>query len=241
MTCKDVAALSPLFFSGELDRAQAAEFQAHLEVCSSCARELRDQVALDASLRQVILDEHLDLEPLNQRIRQNLTRRVAWRWISAAASIAAALVVASIVFRTPTVGAGILADAAEDHRREVVEQEARRWISGQRAMDATALGQGVSLSGIHAPESAGYRLERVKLCRLNGNIYLHLVYSDGAQEFSIFLRHREREPMTAPASAGDRRNEHLAAFRTAALTAVVVTEQSGDAALRLAKLAARAL
>jgi anti-sigma factor RsiW len=245
MTCKDIAALSPLYFSGELDAAQGVEFERHLEVCESCSRELRDQMALDARLREAILEEPLESEGLDRRIRQRRVQRPLvsqfWRWTSAGASIAAALVVAWVVFRTSVPGASILADAAEDHRREVVEQEARHWISSQSAIDATALSQGVSPSGIRAPESAGYRLERAKLCRLNGSVYLHLVYSDGAKEFSIFLRHREQEPIAEPASAADRHSQHLAAFRTAALTAVVVTEQPGDAALRLAKVAAHAL
>ncbi len=241
MTCKEMIALSPLFLSGELDSASGIEFEAHLQACSSCARELREQKAMDAHLREAILEEPLESAELDRRVRQSLVRPTPWRWIAAAAGVAAALVIAGLFFRVPSPGAIVYADAAEDHRREVVEQQARRWTSDQSAIDAIAQGQGVSPSGIHAPEAGGYRLERAKLCRLNGNLYLHLVYSDGAQEFSLFLRHREQEPITEPANAGDRQNEHLAAFRTAALSAVVVTEQNGDAALRLAKLAAQAL
>jgi anti-sigma factor RsiW len=240
MTCKDVIALSPLYLSGELDSGRGAEFEEHLDVCAACARELREHKALDARLRGVIIEEPLDSAELDRRVRQSLVRPTPWRWIAAAAGVAAALVLAWLFFQVSSPIATVYADAADDHRREVVEQQARRWTSDQSAINAIAQGQGVSPSGIHAPEAGGYRLERAKLCRLNGNLYLHLVYSDGAQEFSLFLRHREQEPIAKPTNAGDRQNEHLVAFRTAALSAVVVSEQNGDA-LRLARLAAQAL
>jgi hypothetical protein len=162
-----------------------------------------------------------------------------WRRISGAAAVAAALVVAWIVFARSM--PHVYADAAEDHRREVVEQQTRRWTFENTAIDAMALGQGVSSSAIHAPENAGYRLQRAKLCRLNGAVYLHLVYSDGGQEFSLFLKHRDRDPVAKPAGAGHHGAEYLAAFRTSTLAAVVVCDESGAAALRLAKIAAPAL
>jgi anti-sigma factor RsiW len=239
MTCNEAVALSTLYLNGELDSASCVEFDAHLHACPSCARELREQQELDARLRTAILDEPLDTRELDQRIRRHVMAGTPWPWISAAAGVAAALMVAWIVFARST--PHVYAEAAEDHRREVVEREARHWTLENTAMDAMAQGQGVSPAGIHAPETAGYRLQRARLCRLNGSVYLHLVYSDGAREFSLFLRHRDREPALEPSNAGHHGAEHLAAFRTSALTAVVVSDQSGEDALRLAGIAARAL
>jgi hypothetical protein len=212
---------------------------AHLHVCLSCAHELRQQQELDARLRTAILDEPLATRDLDQRIRQHVMAGTPWRWISAAAGVAAALVVGWILFARST--PPVYADAAEDHRREVIEQQARHWTFENTAMDAMARGQGVSPVGIHALETAGFRLQRLKLCRLNGSVYLHLVYSDGAQEFSLFLKHDDGESAAEAADAGHHGAEHLAAFRTSGLTAVVVSDQSGDKALRLAEIAARAL
>jgi hypothetical protein len=239
MTCKEAVALLTLYLNQELDSARCVEMDAHLHACPSCAHELQQQQELDTRLRTAILDEPLDTHALDQRIRQHVSAGTPWRWISAAAGVAAALVVFWIVFArwTPPV----YAEAAEDHRREVVEQQTRHWTFENTAMDAMALGQSVSPVGIHAPETAGYRLQRLKLCRLNGSIYLHLVYSDGPQQFSLFLKHGDREPAAEPIDAGRHGAEHLAAFRTSALTAVVVSGQSGAAALRLAQIAARAL
>jgi anti-sigma factor RsiW len=242
MTCKDVVALSPLYLSGELDSTRAAEIGKHLEACATCARELREHQEIDARLRAAILDESVETSELERRVREHVARRRGYgRWVSAAASVAAALVVGWVLYRVSMPGSKLYADAAEDHRREVVEHQSRRWIFEGPAIDAMALAQGVPASGIHATESDGYRLERAKLCRLNGRIFLHLVYTDGARECSIFLRQREDEPVAEPANAGDLEGKHLAAFRTKALTAVVVTEQSRDAALQFARFAASAL
>jgi len=241
MTCKDVAALSPLYLSGELDSSCAAEFEGHLEACANCAREIRELKEMDARLRGAILAEPLETYGLDRWVRENVARRGYWRGVSSAASIAAALLIAGIFYRVSLSAAKVYTDAAMDHRREVVERQARRWISDGAAIEAMALGQGVATSAIHAPESGGYRLERAKLCRLNGRIFLHLVYTDAGRECSIFLRQREGEPVSGPVNAGDRQGEHLAAFRTKALTAVVVTEQSRDVALQLARIAAREL
>jgi anti-sigma factor RsiW len=241
MTCKDVVALSPLYLSGELDSSRTVEFAEHMDACAECAREVREHKELDLRLRRAILAEPVETDQLDRRVRENAARRAYGRWVSAAASIAAALLFGWIFYRVSVPGMKVYDDAAEDHRREVVERQNRRWISDGAAIDAMALGQGVGASRIHAPESDGYRLERAKLCRLNGRVFLHLVYTDGVRECSIFLRQREGEPVSDPVNAGDRGGEHIAAFRTKALTAVVVSGQSRDAALQLARFAARAL
>ena len=55
---------------------------------------------------------------------------------------------------------------------------------------------------------AGYHMEHAKLCRLNGRIFLHVVYSDGSREFSLFLRQPDSQAShnrsTSPAAAVNR-------------------------------------
>jgi hypothetical protein len=90
----------------------------------------------------------------------------------------------------------------------------------------------------------GYHLEHAKLCRLDGSVFLHLVYVQGTNEFSTYLK-----PLAAGPPAGapkvvhqiDSGHEHIAFFQTSQLTAIFVTDQSSDAALTLARSAARVL
>jgi hypothetical protein len=101
-----------------------------------------------------------------------------------------------------------------------------------------------------SPAPVGYRLEHGKLCRLDGRPFLHLVYTDGANEVSVFLRQWDSEPSTGIARETvnnsvlytvDIGPEHLGFFQTRQLTAVVVSDQSGKTALSVASSIARAL
>src|SRR5690349_4765987 len=76
-------------------------------------------------------------------------------------------------------------EAVRDHRIEVIESSPRRWLDNPAALQALAAKQGLPV-----PKPAGYQLERGKLCRLQGRIFLHLVYSDGSHEASLYLRER---------------------------------------------------
>jgi hypothetical protein len=87
---------------------------------------------------------------------------------------------------------------------------------------------------------AGYRLEFGKLCRLDGRIFLHLVYTRDGREFSAYLRRPDAEPLAGIHEAGAG-HEYIAYFETRQLSALFVTDQSREAALSLARSAAKAL
>jgi hypothetical protein len=263
MDCNHIAELAPLYVAGELAAARAAEFDAHLKTCSSCFRDLETQARLDARLREVLLAENVDVSRVNRRIRDMIAgesletaltetqpRRGGSPWVTAAMGIAAALllVVAGYLL-IPGHVSKVYADAAVDHQREVVDHGPRRWISDPSQIAALAQKSGIDVA-VPAGLASGYHLERAKICWLDGLTYLHLVYSDGAKEFSLFLRARDGEPLDAKirgfsngrllreCAAG---SEHLSSFRTSHLNAVVATEQSAAASLEYAKLASRAI
>ena len=72
----------------------------------------------------------------------------------------------------------------------------------------------------------GYRLEHAKMCGLDGKPALHLVYTNGSQEFSVFVRARTgSEKALRQVSVGA---EHLAGFGTDRLEAVVAGGSSGE-------------
>jgi anti-sigma factor RsiW len=222
MNCIDVADLSPLYLSGELEAARAADFDEHVKGCADCAHD----VELDRRLRRAVLAEPIDTASADCAIRRVTARRSRWRPVSIAAGIAATLVVGILIYRAAARAAPIYAAAAQDHRREVIDHELRNWVTQPEQLIALASRLGISES---APASIdGYRLEHAKLCRLNGRVFLHAVYSDGSREFSLFLCQPESHgsPIRIEGSDGQK----IAAFETAHVTAMIVADRADDAA-----------
>jgi hypothetical protein len=93
-------------------------------------------------------------------------------------------------------------EAARDHRLEVVEHRPRRWQA--KAPEALPA----------AP--ANYRLEHSKICRIEGKPVLHLVYTDGSHEVSVYVN--------AAAGTGDTDvdGQHVTAFHTGRMSGLVV-------------------
>jgi len=233
MNCNDAQELSPLYRAGELDPQRAAALAAHLAGCRDCARD----VELDARLRQAVLAEPVDPAAADLAIRRRLVREARLRRVWIAAGVAAMLVAAFVVSRAGAGSKAVYAAAAQDHRREVIDHEKRMWFSQPDQLDTLAARQGLSTT---APAAiAGYRLEHAKLCRLNGRIFLHVVYSDGSREFSLFLRQPDSQRFATVhvASSG---GEQVAAFETAHASAMIVTDRASDAA-EFARIAAAAL
>ena len=255
MNCRDIADLQPLYLSGELasepDPTRADAFRAHLAVCEACSRDVERQVEVDRALSDGVRAEHVDNSALDRGVLASIaaTRRPRMIWMAAAAAMTA--IVALGVFGSQVLmmrpSNPLCTDAAKDHRDEVVNGELRAWRHTVPELQVLADRPGV---GVPIAAPPGYRLERGKLCRLEGHVYLHLVYSNGAQEFSLFLRHRGAEMPPGPAKeiangrplyTVDRGRDHVAFVQTDRLTAVIVTDQSSQTALALARFAASSL
>ena len=255
MTCADAAALIPLYLTGELDSGELSgsrtrEFAEHTQSCVECAREVSRQMALDARLRAAVLAEPVDSSAIESRVMArieagNASQTKAWRWSAAAAAIAAVLVLGLTIGYTgyramvPPKATGVFAAAARDHRMEIVDRQPRRWRTDLASVNDLAAREGISTGIVSKIAPAGYRFQQAKLCKLDGVLYLHLVYSDssGAKNFSVFLdgqdQHHVEEIYASRLGA-----EHVAGFETDRLRAVIVTDQSGDAALTFARFAA---
>ena len=116
--------------------------------------------------------------------------------------------------------------AAEDHRREIVNGDPRRWLTDLAAIQSLAEKQGVPRSAIAALGTTGYRLERARLCFLKKQIFLHLVYTKDGEEFSVYLRPRGSEsPFDGSVREASLGPEDLAYFQTDRLAAVVVSHR----------------
>jgi hypothetical protein len=186
---------------------------------------------LDQRLRASILAEEVDTSRVEAAVRSQIRkpRRVAlWALAAAAASIALA------AFLWPQIPP-ICVAAAQDHEREIVKGEPRRWLTDLSAIDALAEKQGVPASAIAALGTTGYRLERARLCFLKKQIFLHLVYTKDGSQYSVYLRPRTDEASFTNSVRGA---ENLAYFETNRVTAVFVSH--GANAQAFARVSARA-
>jgi anti-sigma factor RsiW len=255
LNCNEVLPLLPAYLQGDLDAARAAEFDAHFRTCGSCMQELERQAEVDARVRAAVLSEPIDTANLDRLIRENLSAElhrnarhqfesVRRRWAAATIGVVAILLLLGVGYhnlfgKRP---AGVYAAAAADHRMEIVEQQPREWFTNPSQIEGLAESQGVPPAAVQVLGSGTYHLDRGKLCWLDGRIFLHLAFSDGARRFSLYLRPRDAGGLSRGAldstNAGP---EHVAAFQTSELAAIVVTDQPGDAALQFARFASAKL
>jgi anti-sigma factor RsiW len=262
MKCPEIAELSSLYLAGELEAPSSREFENHLRACPACGRELEEQRMLDDALRAAILAGEVDTTGVDNQVRQQIAfpqapaaqpnrfRAPQARWLATAgvaASITLAFLVYRVTFRTQI--ATVYADAARHHGHLV---DHKQWISGQGPLAQLAQQGGMEASALMSLAPAGYRLEHGKLCRLDGRPFLHLVYTNGVNEVSVFLRPWDDPEPSQGIAMGTVNNsvlytvdigpEHLSFFQTRQLTAVVVSDQSdGKTALSVASSIARAL
>jgi hypothetical protein len=193
---------------------------------------------LDQRVRASILAEEIDTSRVAAAVRNQIQtqRRQVPGWAVAAAAViamAGASVLSYRTFvteRTPPV----CVSAAEDHEREIVNGEPRPWLSDVSAIQSLAVKQGVPASAIGALATTGYRLERGRLCFLQKQIFLHLVYTKDGAEYSVYLR-----PASRLFNDAVRGKETLAYFETDRVTAVFVSH--GADALAFARAGAKVL
>jgi anti-sigma factor RsiW len=213
---------------GSLSDELSEALRSHLEGCSSCSAEWERIVSLDAGLRNAILQEPIDTSRLDARIRERIAPPV-WRWVGAAAAVV--LVGCLGLYRTTRPEQACL-DAAFDHHREVVEGQRRTWRSDPGAIEALAAQQGIALTAFSRLSGAGLRLERAKICRLDGRVFLHLVYSSGDREVSVYLRHEEASPQAVQEAGAGR--ERVAYFDAQGLHTIVVADASAESVRKIA-------
>jgi anti-sigma factor RsiW len=240
MNCTEVLALAPQFHTGELLSAEAREVSTHLQSCPTCSLELAQQQAFDWLLREGVLADPVDSSRVDCNVRKMVaaeSRVPLSRWspmsrpgwtLGAAAAVAAVLLLTIFLLRTTPVYAA----AARDHRVEIVDGQPRKWLTDREALANLASVQTV-------PEFiAGYHLQRGRLCRLNGQIFLHLVYENNSRSVSVFIRRADGAETIHMESQGA---QHVAGFRKDGLNALIVTEQPYAAALRFAHATAALL
>jgi len=243
MNCSDISELAPLYLTGELEPARAEAFAGHVGECAPCRQEIAQQAAFDQQLRSNVLSEDIDSRSVDRRVRDRIVagRRTSRRRLIAASGIAAVVLIGIVGYRTISASREKVFDsaAARDHRLELVDLQPRTWFADRLSIERLAERQGLPVS-VAAFAPAGYRLAKGKLCLLNGQVFLHLFYTNDAGNFSLFLRH-PADAVAAGIHTATFNAEQVAGFEHDQLTALVVSEQPSDEVARLAKSAASVL
>jgi anti-sigma factor RsiW len=237
MTCGDVGGLAPLYLSGELTGAEHERFVAHLASCPACQREIELQSSLDERLVRAMERDLPDTARLEQCVRNHIAAERPRRWWVAAGVAAAIAGIYGLVSLAST--PRMYADAARDHWAEVVEQQPRRWRAGPDGIEPLAAQSGLGFAHAAALAPAGYSLERAKICGLDGQRMLHLVFANGALKYSVYVRPHQSAKGHIRMIRRD--SEQVAAFETGRFAAVVVLAGSAAECETLAKLTSRRL
>jgi hypothetical protein len=152
------------------------------------------------------------------------------RWgIAAALVCAVALGGYWVIYPAPE--SKIFAAAALDHRIEVVRNAPRHWRTTEADLDSLTARFGVSRQQI---SFFGYRLIHAKICGLNGQRVLHLVYKNGATEYSLYLA---PPSASVPVTETQQQSEHIASFHGRGIEGMVVTDGTAPDCRRFAKIA----
>jgi anti-sigma factor RsiW len=240
--CDDIWMRAPLYLSGEMKGEDCDAFAAHLAKCSACAAKIAEDRNLDATLRSALGGFAPDSSRLEQALRRKIsadrTRR-HWAWAGAMAATAALVAVAAIAWAHWTRPPRWYAAAALDHRREVTQGQPRRWRSSPEELARLASQNGLQLAQTTAMAAAGYRLERAKICGIGDQRMLHLVFSNGARRYSVFVSaHLGRLETARTVQQGA---ERVAGFETGHFRGLVVSDGSTAECAELARAAERQL
>lgn len=198
---------------------------------------------LDQRLRASILSEEMDTAQLERSICERIRPARIPRWaLATAAGILLAFGGGAAYLAFKPSAPPICVAAARDHGREILDGSPREWLTGLAAIQSLAAQQRVPAAAVAALGTTGYRLERARLCLLDNQVFLHLVYSKSDFEYSVYLRPRDgQSPFDASIRQASSGTENLAYFQTDRLIAVFVAEHSSADALAIARAGASVL
>jgi hypothetical protein len=247
MNCGELRNLSPLYLSGELTSQQHQSCELHLQSCRECEEILEQQRTCDARLAAVLrndVPDHSQIDRVNRYVREHIAaapRSRKQRWLvpgAIAASLIAGIVCAYAWMTSFAVPPSYTA-AAQDHWAEVVEHEPRHWRFTPAEIQILITENELSTNQVAALAPAGYWLERAKICGIAGRRTLHLVFNNGTQQYSLYVR--PQRGATERVRLIRHNAEEVAGFETGHFSALIVTTGSSTQCEELARLAATRL
>jgi anti-sigma factor RsiW len=194
MNCSYYEQVSNAYLTGEID---GPEWRKHLSECPACAAKLREESDFDLLVRHAVNEERVQTRQIEAHVRAAIRGSSPWnrpgfvmlRYAAAATVALATLLIATFGYANGRMEQNaICIDAAEDHQEEIIGKARRKWRT--EAKEVAALSQKITgdpwVAQHLAP--AGYSLVGARTCILHGKRYLHLNYSDGSHEVSLFVR-----------------------------------------------------
>jgi anti-sigma factor RsiW len=225
-----------------MDAEEHDAFAAHIAGCSACAARIAADRNLDATLRSAFGGFEPDAGRLEQALRWHISadrRRRHRAWAGAIAATVALLAGGALAWSRWTSPPQWFSDAAFDHRTEVVDRQPRRWRSSDTELAGLAAANGLRLEQVTSLAATGYRLERAKICGIDGERMLHLVFFNGTRRYSVFV---SPHPGPAVTVRSIRRGaEQMAGFETGRFRGLVVSDGSAAECAELARAAERRL
>jgi hypothetical protein len=187
---------------------------------------------IDSRLRDAYAEEPVESSGLEIALQKEIgrlqRRRLAQQFTGAAA--VCAVVFGSYWVVRPTPEPRLFADAARDHRIEVVQKASRHWRTADTDVDTLIARFGVRRQRLVLP---GYQLLRAKVCMLDGRRVLHLVYTDLSAEYSLFLM---PDVTAIPLTESSDGAERVAGFHSGRASGLVVGDGSPQDCRRFAKM-----
>ena len=191
-------------------------------------KELQD---IDARIAEAFRENEMSPDRVEQRVLRHISAQRRRRWAAVTAIAAAVLIAVFIAANRPP---KVLVDAARDHRLEVMEHKPRRWTTEPGEFESKFGMTGDKARSL-APD--GFRLLQARICGLDGQRALHLVFTNGSREISVYVRRTPNE-RDASAQIGA---EQLAAASSAEYQTVAVTTGSAAECLQIARRTAQLL
>ena len=279
MDCSNTRLLISLYLSSELDPYDAAAFDIHVQQCRACASELESIRHCDDLLREACRELPVDGFEVRQRVRREIDktsrrsypathaqntirqmggeiqRRLFFLRQTKVLLIAAAFILAvllGVAYLMISASSHIVyAAALDDHYEEVVK---RASISGWhestqeiRVFVQQELGDATFLDDL---TPSGYQLAQARLCNLDGNVYVHLVYRlvyrNDARQISIYIKRRDADLPGATVEVVNNCPLHTVAinefeitgFQSPKYTVLLVSDLPHSESLQIARAAA---
>lgn len=204
MNCSYYEQITDAYLKGEIEQPG---WRGHLKECPDCAARLKSETEFDLLVKHAIHEERVPTRHLEEHVRAEIRKsRSPWSrpvLVMARYAVAASLVLGIFILATFGYAKGrmdrkaVCVDAADDHQEEIVGKAPRRWKSEPADVEALAqrLAGDPSIPARVAP--AGYRLVGARICILQGKKYVHLDYSNGSNDLSIFVRRNDPQPTMA--------------------------------------------
>ena len=256
MRCHEFDEFASPYLSDELEAPRRRDFDQHLAGCSTCASLLERQRRADDLLRSSLATMLVPTAIVQSRVRAQMHAAPSWRWIFQTrvlqvAFASALLVIATISFvrsRPDPRAAYLFETAAADHVEDLVLRiDKPGWVADAQEAEQLAVQIVGDARPVSALAPAGYTLVKAKPCPLEGKAqtWLHLIYSRGTREVSVFVRSTRISPaskgqlaLTADPSSRRVGDLEVVGFQRGAYDIVFVAGLSRHEALRVAAAAA---